>query len=633
MSGIAGVFHLDGCPADLTALHRMGEALAWRGPDGIGYWHSGPVGFAHAQFCTTPESLQEKQPLCSPGAGLCLTFDGRIDNRDEILQALRSDGTFLPDNTDPALLLAAYRLWGTDCLQRIVGDFAFALWDQARRILWCARDHIGIRPFYYVHSPKLFLFSSDIQSLLTNPSVSQAVNEGMAAEYLARTITSRAETLYRDIQRLPSSSTLTLTCDGKFRLASWWRPDFNLIRYRSDEEYGEHFTQLLNQSVAARMRSHGGWACQLSGGLDSSTVAVTAQALLDLSGSAQRVQTFSTASPGKPWDESEYIAETVRFANLKSQCLPPGAPELNQFRETARWSRDFPDYPNGSPMLGGIYQTAATMGIRVILTGQGGNDLLEGRLPHLLDYAVQGRWQHLAKIGKADWEIHQNHGSWQVFILRKLISESAPSAVQMWRTRRRLVGKSFLSAQLLRRTQLSERLHVNPRPDVPGIPSYVQRDIFHILQSGIEAHSQEQIDLHSTRSGIEERHPFFDRRMVEFCLRLPEEQRQRGIAWKWVLRTAMRARLPAMVLTRTAQPDFFDFFYRSVTSPSALQGLRQLHLRSSTDWLDSSRVASLIETLEGRHQCPPGHVIAAWMILGTDLWFGTLAKSAFHIEI
>ncbi len=186
MAGIAGMYCADGRPADVGEVQRMTSAVEHLGPDGIAYWHSGPVAFAHLQFCTTPESLGERQPLMSPAGEACLVWNGRLDNREELLEALAVRGENPVDRTDPGLALAAYRLWGGDCVQRLIGDFAMAIWDVRLRQLWCARDYIGVRPFFYFWDGKTFLFAPEIRGLLAHPLVSLKINEGMAGEYLAR---------------------------------------------------------------------------------------------------------------------------------------------------------------------------------------------------------------------------------------------------------------------------------------------------------------------------------------------------------------------------------------------------------------------------------------------------------------
>src|SRR3990167_8666785 len=128
MSGIAGIFHLDGRPADPALLHRMTEAMAHRGPDGAGHWSDGPVALGHRMLWTTPEALQEKQPLTDELGDLCLTLDGRVDNREELRQALEAGGLHLRTDTDAELVLRAYERWGEECPAHLIGDFAFALW-------------------------------------------------------------------------------------------------------------------------------------------------------------------------------------------------------------------------------------------------------------------------------------------------------------------------------------------------------------------------------------------------------------------------------------------------------------------------------------------------------------------------
>src|SRR6185437_9104340 len=247
MAGIAGIYCADGRAVAISELQRMSAAVEYRGPDGITFWNGGlpyapnSVAFAHLQFCTTPESLEERQPLVAPGGDVCLVWNGRVDNREELLAEIAAKGVSPVDQTDPGLALAAYFLWGADCVQHIVGDFALAIWDGRQRRLWCARDYVGVRPFYYFWDGKTFLFGPEIRALLAHPLVSLKINEGMVGEYLANAITSRDETLYADIRRLPSGSTLTIDGPGGLRVASWWNPELSLIRYRTDEEYAEHF--------------------------------------------------------------------------------------------------------------------------------------------------------------------------------------------------------------------------------------------------------------------------------------------------------------------------------------------------------------------------------------------------------
>ncbi|MGC2502109.1 MAG: asparagine synthase-related protein [Silvibacterium sp.] len=632
MAGIAGMYCADGRPANVAELKRMAVAVEHRGSDGITYWHSGPVAFAHLQFCTTPESLEERQPLVLPGGEACLVWDGRLDNREELLEALAAQGACPVDNTDPGVVLAAYLLWGTQCVQRLVGDFALAVWDQRSRQLWCARDYIGIRPFFYFWNGKTFLFAPEVCALLHHPLVSRKVNEGMAGEYLANEVTSREETLYSDIRRLPSGSTLIIDASGSFRIASWWNPDLSLLEYRTDEEYADHFRHLTEQSVQSKMRSCIPWGVPLSGGLDSSTIAVTAQALLNGSGSGKRpVSTFSLVSPGKLWDESEYISETARFAGLQTEFFSARQTDEEFFRQWAEWTKDFPDYPNGASMLVPMFDAAKRHQVRILLLGLGGNEWLDG---WPLQFADLGA--HLARTGavreswreaRDEWGMNGGDRKWPVFLFRQSLLAVMPDGVRSIRKKIRLERQSIFSREFLRRTHLGDRIYASPERGTQRFASRAQELVFRTAASGLEAHFLEMNDRQAAFSGFEERYPFLDRRVGEFCLRLPREQRQRGVAWKWVLRNAMRGRLPERVRTKTIQAEFSELYEAVLYDPWVTARLKDLTIRRHTDWLDPRRFAANLN-LPSQFSSEHASVYRrTWMVLGIDLWLEIVLSS------
>ena len=156
MSAIAGLMHLDRHPVDIGHLQKMIHTLAHRGPDGTDLWCDGQIGLGHCLLQTTPESLSEKLPLSNPSQTLVLTADARIDNRTDLIQQLSLD---TPENiTDSDLILATYEQWGDACPEYLIGDFAFAIWDATHQHLFCARDHFGVKPFFYYGSGQLFCF-------------------------------------------------------------------------------------------------------------------------------------------------------------------------------------------------------------------------------------------------------------------------------------------------------------------------------------------------------------------------------------------------------------------------------------------------------------------------------------------
>ena len=282
MSGIIGLYNLDGRPADPLLLERMARTIAHRGPDGIRYWLEGPLGFGHLRLQTTPESAYEKQPLTNEDSALCLTLDGRIDNRSELRALLDSEGSPPRDDTDAELVLRAYQRWGEECPNRLLGDFAFALWDARKQQLFCARDYVGVKPFYYHRSPSLFAFGSEIRAVLALDAVPRRLNESRLADFLVEELDREEEesTFYQDVQRLPAGHSLTIS-PGGFHLRDYWElkapPPLKLGSLR---EYGEAFREIFVDAVRCRLRSTHPVGSTLSGGIDSSSVVCTIRELL-----------------------------------------------------------------------------------------------------------------------------------------------------------------------------------------------------------------------------------------------------------------------------------------------------------------------------------------------------------------
>lgn len=628
MAGIAGIFCADGRPAEITGLQRMAAAVSDRGPDGVTFWHSSPVAFAHLQFCTTPEALEERQPLVSPGGEACLGWNGRLDNREELIAALAAQGVRPADFTDPGLVLSAYLQWGTDCVQRLVGDFALALWDARRRQLWCARDYIGIRPFYYYWDGKTFLFAPEIRALLAHPLVSLRINEGMAAEFIEGAIASRSETLYADVRRLPSGSSLVIDAAGGDPLiSSWWNPDLSLLQYRTDEEYADHFRHLMDQSALTKIRCNAAWGVELSGGLDSSTIAVTAQALLDRGGRDQRARTFSLVWPGKAWNESEDIAAVVQKANLEAEFVHPLKPGLDFFRQRAAHWRDYPGSPNGEPMSIPTSEAARERGARVLLNGIGGDEWLQGSSLHVVDLAAKAQLIQLLRLARGNWQAYGRHTHWSIDLARQILAGAAPDWMHARRRKRRLERETILSPDFLRRTHLADRLFSPPERETRRFSSRAQEAIFRFAVGGAEAHIFEWNDREAAHSGIERRYPFFDRRLAEFCLRIPEDQRRRGTVTKYLLRNAMRERLPERVCSKSFKADFSELYENVLYDPPARERLKNLTMLTRTDWLDPRRFAARMNLPAEPDGGASGLYGPIWMALAVDLWLETVLNS------
>ena len=215
MSGICGIVNLDGAPVDRQLLQKMTALIAFRGPDAQNVWVDGRVGFGHTMLHTTLESEREQQP-CSLDGNVWITADARIDGRTELKRTLEAQGrTELPNATDVELILHAYHAWGEDCVKYLIGDFAFAIWDSRQQRLFCARDHFGVKPFFYALMGQCLIFSNTLNCLRGHPAVSDSLNDLAVADFLLFEMNQDpGTTVFADIQRLPPAQRLRCSSDG-----------------------------------------------------------------------------------------------------------------------------------------------------------------------------------------------------------------------------------------------------------------------------------------------------------------------------------------------------------------------------------------------------------------------------------
>ncbi len=233
MSGIVGIVNLDGAPVDRDVLRRMTESLTFRGPDAQECWSDGPVGFGHTLLRTTDESLTEQQPW-SPDGRFWITADARIDGQAELLAKLKAKVSGPLDGVpDVQLILHAYRVWGEGCLKHLIGDFAFAIWDATERRLFCARDHFGVKPFFYARLSHDLVFSNNLNCIRLHPAVSETLNAESIEDFLQFDfIQNLANTAFADIQRLPPGHSLSWA-EGTSRVQRYWTlPLEDPLRYK-----------------------------------------------------------------------------------------------------------------------------------------------------------------------------------------------------------------------------------------------------------------------------------------------------------------------------------------------------------------------------------------------------------------
>jgi asparagine synthase (glutamine-hydrolysing) len=556
LSGIAGIYCFDGSPPEPAALEQMMESMAHRGLDGRAAWSRGPVGLCHLKLCTTPESLQEHLPMTDATQKLVVTADARIDNRDELIKELAIAETHQLV-TDGELILAAYNKWGKDCPEKLVGDFAFAIWDERNRTLFCARDHFGVKPFYYYRSEGIFAFASEIRALLRLKAIPGRINEIRVADFLGRTELDSTSTFYQDLLQLPAAHGM-LVSHQRSAMRRYWALDASReLRLKSDAEYDEAFREHFTRAVTDHARSAYPVGSLLSGGLDSSSiVAVAKKSVLENSGSP--LYTFSGVfNHLTQCDERPFINAMVAQGGLNPQYvisdrIDPWADIDEALREQQE--------PFPGPFLfvrRAFCHLARDLKVRVLLDGSMGDAVLPQGLGHLTELIQRGRWWRFAtqlltlkKTVYRNFDVPLRSLFWERAI-RPLVPAPVRTA---WRGLHNLarpganrVWASIINPELASRVHLAERLH-DLRADSARPPRTAREEHERFLASGLY-HTFGTTGRAAAAFGLSSTHPFADRRLAEFCLSLPAEQLLGQGLGRLVLRRAMHE-LPEMVRMR-----------------------------------------------------------------------------------
>lgn len=556
MSGIVGIFQRDGAPVERSLLQFLTRSLAYRGPDGRETWTAGSIGLGHTLLRTTAECVAERQPASLDGR-FWITADARIDCRKELqLELEKKDRNVRRTASDSELILHAYAAWGEACVEHLRGDFAFGIWDARERTLFCARDHFGVKPFYYASFDDVFVFSNTLDCVRAHPDVVEELDDTAIADFLLFGVNcNKAGTTFRDIHRLPPAHCLTVSAKAVRATRYWSLPVDGRIRYRRADEYVEHFQVLLHAAVADRLRTNRA-GILLSGGLDSSSLAATARELSASSSGAPELRAYTvTYESLLPDRDGEYARNVAEFLRIPIRCLPMDGLQLFE-----RWNDPELAWPEPveDPFFAALFDQygAIAADCRVVLEGEGIDNLMGFEMWPYARHLLRSReWANLFVQGLRYWQARKSLWPGIRRRVRAVFGKGAENGgIPEW-----------LAPDFARRVGVEDRwrecsdFRVTPaHPTAPrahasmSLPEWCQ--LFELENAGV------------TRSPVEVRHPYLDLRIVNYVFALPR------FPWafeKTLLREAMAGHLPESIRRRPKTPFAGSILVEKLKRPEA----------------------------------------------------------------
>lgn len=565
MCGIAGVFgRLSEEPARIS-IERMVTSLAHRGPDGRGVLIDGPVALGHVRLSII-DVAGGRQPLESEGGDFAITFNGEIFNYVELRDELVARGHRFRTRSDTEVILRLYEEKGEACVDSLVGDFAFAIWDRVRDCLFLARDRMGVRPLYWTKTKERFCFASEVKALATLPDVAVELDPIGFDQIFTLWTTIAPRTVFRNIQELPPGCTMVATRDS-VRMRRYWRlafptADEDSRRVVDEPSMAEELRHLLADATRIRLRSDVPVGAYLSGGLDSSIVTALA---IDVA--SERLRTFSVTFEPSEFDESEFQRHVVEALGVAHSSMCCGGSEIGESFPEVMWHVERPILRTAPAPLHRLSAFARDAGYKVVLSGEGADEVFAGydifkeakvrafcaRQPGSSRRALLFRrlYPYLPAVQA------QNPAYLSAFFGISLDKTSDPlfSHIPRFRTTARI--KNFFSGDLKAALKGYDALE-ELRDDLPPAFStwrplaqaqYLEST--YLLPGYILSAQGDRVAM---SHGVEGRFPFLDHRVVEFAAAIPTRSKLRTLREKHILRESMAARLPSSIGNRAKQP-------------------------------------------------------------------------------
>jgi asparagine synthase (glutamine-hydrolysing) len=629
MSGIAGIYRFDGGSVAADTVAAMTDAIDHQGPDGEWTWREGRVGLGHQRFETTPEAEHAGSP--PERDGRVITFDGRIDNREELLGELDVAGP--PGRVaDADLVLAAHERWGEDCPERLIGAFAFAIRDPDEERVFAARDHVGLRPFYYYRGEDRLLFGSELKTLWAAGGVPRRLDELQVADLLSPGIDtvfpendSNRHTFYEEVLRLPPAHSMVAESGAVELNKYWWLEPNRTIQFDSDERYAERFRELFEEAVRCRLRTVGPVGSTLSGGLDSSSNVSMACHLAEQDHYKGKIHTFSAVFDGErhpAGDESEYIEAVTEEMDVVPHCIRGDQRSPLEDIDEVLWHAEMPRIGNNFYLHWNLYREANTEDLRVLLDGLGGDTTLShgtGRLPELL---IKGRWIRFIKEVQRLSERFDHSMSTKGLLWGSAMALSPNAANSVWH---RLVKGAFpervnpaIEESFAKRVNLKKQIN----SELVSSPRRERDHHARLITGGVIPDQLERWNKTSMRFDIEPRYPFFDRRLMEYCFALPPDQKLKDGWTRLVLRRGLEGVLPNKIRYRGGKGNMSESFWAALRD-YACDDVSNVIMKKDTHVSDFVNIKYVHGEFESFTDGESGGLYTLWYPVLLELWLSS----------
>ena len=554
MCGFVAMLALDGMLADPVTVERMTESIAHRGPDDSGSYFSGPAGFGFRRLAILDLTPAGHQPMSTADGALTIVFNGEIYNYRELRQELQALGHVFRSTGDTEVLLYAYSQWGPDCLPRLNGMWAFVIHDKRRGTLFGSRDRFGIKPLYYHRGRGHLLFASEIKAIRASGLYRAAPDWAMASAFLQEgRLDESTQTLYAGVEQIPAATAFEVDMQGRLRQWRYWALDGAAAADVADPAAA--FAELFEDSMRLHMRSDVPVGVHLSGGLDSTSILCASARLRASAGASDPLMAFCYMS--REHDESKYIADTIPQTGAQIVPLETTPEQLWASLGRVLWFQDEPVH-SMTPLIGfALMELTASSGIKVALNGQGADETIAGYGSYFRDYwhtllsrgSVMQAWREIGSHAAA-------HGGGRgrpiARQLRHLV-QARLHRLRAYRTlsRQRMLGRIRADpwfTDALRQCFAGEE----PVREGSDLNASLARSM---TREPLPIYLRIE-DRNSMAHSVEARVPFLDHRLVSFVLGLPADWKLRGPWNKFVLREAMRGRIPESVRSRVDKMGF-----------------------------------------------------------------------------